>query len=111
MILEALHKTTNHNQNRVIDFVAFGGSTFIQFSHQPFLAKSDELDAWYIYDMDKLAPAYFISHIAWHLTEQRSQRNRQAYFPLGTSIIDNARLWVTMHSQTGIPQLTFNHSV
>ncbi|XSG73102.1 DUF6602 domain-containing protein [Herpetosiphon llansteffanensis] len=109
IILQVLHEAVANHSARVIDFVAFGSSMFIQFSHRPFLDKSAEFDSWYLYDLDKnLAPAYFISHIAWHLTEQRSQMNRQAYFPLGTSIIDRAQFYLSLNSSNGIPQKTLN---
>ncbi|MBM7842585.1 DUF6602 domain-containing protein [Herpetosiphon giganteus] len=91
IILEVLHKVVAGDYNRVIDFVAFGASTFIQFSYTQFRSAMMEANTWYRYEIENLAPAYFISHLAWHLTEQRSQMSRLAYFPLGESIRQNIK--------------------
>lgn len=97
-VLRALHAAANQQRERAVDFVAVGSSIFAQYSEEALRGKGGEAPLWYLYNINKLAPAYFISHFAWHSTEDRPRSMRFAWFPLEGEIRNRTHVWISLQT-------------
>lgn len=85
-ILKALHAAAEKDGQRVINFVAAGAGLFAQYSEYALRGKGGKPPLWYAYNLNDLAPAYFLSHFAWRSADERSEEMRFAWFPLRSDI-------------------------
>jgi hypothetical protein len=101
-ILRALHTAANRESARAVDFVAVGSTLFTQYSTSSLTGaeKESDLPLWYLYSIDKLAPAYFISHIAWRVTDDRDPTVRGAWFPNQPTILNTTPSWISLQTRT-----------
>jgi hypothetical protein len=96
-ILRALHTAAAKDPARAIDFVAAGPGLFAQYSERALRGKGGQPPLWYAYNLDSLAPAYFLSHFAWRSADERSEEMRFAWFPLRGDIKSMTTYSMSLH--------------
>lgn len=96
-ILRALHTATGGDQFCAVDFVAVGDDLFAQYSKYALRGKGGEPPLWYAYNLGGLAPAYFLSHFAWRVTEDRPEEMRFAWFPLRGDIKNHTTYSISLY--------------
>lgn len=87
IILEELKSAANGQQDKVINWVAFGPDRFFRFWQNGSDVESRfENQVWHSYELNHgLGHAYFVSNVVWDITESRGNtddRMQYAWFPV-----------------------------
>jgi hypothetical protein len=85
IILQALQSAANGQENKVINWIAFGPNRFFRFWKNGKKDVKGPYDGpvWHSYDLpDGLAHAYFVSNVVWDVGRQNSLDMQYAWFPV-----------------------------
>lgn len=82
-LLEACRVAANQDMLRAVNCISGGASKFIRFWKNGTEANSPvEGPVWHAYDLEGLAPAYFLSNLVWHVTPGMQRDMQYAWFPI-----------------------------
>jgi len=82
-VLQSLQKVTKGNVNRAINCISIAQNLFIRFWPNGHPDTSPERQAmWHSYQLNKLAQAYFIGNLLFHITPNISIDDAAAWFPI-----------------------------
>lgn len=80
--LQALNEAANGQYGRVIDHVALGASKLIKYwSSDPNSARGQGYDQWHLYDLNRMAPGYFIHNLLLNVSKKLSAQADSTWFP------------------------------
>ncbi len=87
IILEELQSAANDQQNRVINWIAFGPNRFFRYWERGYDVSSlCSGNVWHSYELaDGLAHAYFLSNVVWDISKERGiidHHMQYAWFPV-----------------------------
>ncbi len=84
IILQALQSAADGQENKVINWIAFGPNLFFRFWKSGQAVNSPcNGPVWHSYDLpDGLAHAYFVSNVVWDVSRQNSLSMQYAWFPV-----------------------------
>lgn len=99
-ILRALQAAAEGQEERAINFVSVGNNFFAQYSEYDIGSRGETPPLWYLYDLQDLASAYFLSHFVWRMTKERPQETRFAWFPLRGEVRNMAHFVISLHGGT-----------
>lgn len=97
-LLRALYAAAAKDESRAIDFVCVGANLFAQYSERVLNDKGGQPPLWYAYNLNELAPAYFLSHFAWRTSDDRPEDMRFAWFPLRRDIRNHTSYSISLKS-------------
>lgn len=82
-LLEACRDAANQDVLRAVNCMSGGASKFIRFWRNGTDANSPvKGPVWHAYDLEDLAPAYFLSNLVWHVTPGMQRDMQYAWFPI-----------------------------
>ena len=81
-VLEKLQLKVNGNMNNIINHVCLGETNFYKFWFDSPNNNINEVKKWHAYELEKLAPAYFINNLLNYCSNGSIGLNQNAWFPL-----------------------------
>lgn len=100
-LLEALQDAADHDEKRAIDFVSVGDDLIAHYWHNSRRQVNGLLygPAWHSYEIQRLAPAYFVSNIVVHVSPGIPDEEILAWFPVEGGKETLRRYYVALDSQ------------
>ncbi|MGF6774867.1 DUF6602 domain-containing protein [Paraburkholderia sp. GAS334] len=81
-LLEHLDNAAQRSRNRLINHVSLGKSRFIKFWRQdPSNSRDREYESWHHYQLNAMAPGYFLHNLMSHLANDNLIRGNDVWFP------------------------------
>ncbi|KVF31170.1 DUF6602 domain-containing protein [Burkholderia vietnamiensis] len=81
-LLEHINHAANGHEGRIVNHVSIGTSSFVKY--WPYDPASNDLlyKHWHHYELQDLAPGYFLHNLMSHLTKEELVRGNNIWFPL-----------------------------
>ncbi len=80
-VLESLHAAAQRHEDRVVNHVSIGPSIFAKFWEvRPGQDSGPIYDTWHEYELDRMAPGYFIHNLLMQVSPRRTQHDT-TWFP------------------------------